>query len=326
MITILIPVLKQGFLESQLHWLSKQTCKDFSVIAMDAYYSSTKYQGWAKKKYPFQFTHLPLIQNLKIPKRCDYSIKNNLALLTPTLHFIFLSDTAYPITTFVANISNSIMKGNSRLIFDSTTVLYTAYDAFRHVVDLGGQTTVMGKPAILFDKKTFFYYLNGYDEATTYCYEAETILERFINTGKMPEPLTGSLYHILHNPDSNSFGKRWRKPCEKCEKLFPRWKFNQADASGVFPEGRNDADAANQMMFADPDLGIMMFQCPNCGFGGSVASAKYRELIYQDHITAAPFSALDGCTGRDLVKLYETINSKVENSIGAKLAFLKTTY
>ena len=324
MFTILIPVLKQGFLESQLCWLSKQTYRDFTVIAMDAFYRHTRYQPWVSKQYPFQFHHIPLIHNVQFPKRCDYSIKNNLALLSPTNEFLFLSDTAYVAPNFAKVVSDYVL--NSRFVaFDSTTVLYNAYDQGRHQLDLNGQTNELSRPTLLFDRKTFFYILNGFDEATTYCFEVDSIFERMVNTGHKVSPEKGVVFHILHDPAMNSFGKFWKKPCEKCEALFPRWKFEMAMDTKEFPMV-GDTESMGQMTFVDRTLGIPMFQCPNCGFGGCYEPALYGELIMRERLTEAPQSALEGRVGRNLGKVYETMVSKVDSDISAKMAFLRTTY
>jgi len=324
MFTILIPVLKNGFLESQLTWLSKQTTKDFTVIAMDAFYRNNRYQPWAKKKYPFQFNHVPLIHNTQFPKRCDYSIKNNLALLSPTNEFIFLSDTAYMVPTFVQTVSKYVTQ-QELVAFSSATVLYNAYDQTNHVLDLNGQTDHLSRPTALFNRKLFFHILNGFDEATTYSFEAESIFERLANTGYKVTPEKGMVFHILHDPTVNKFGKLWKKPCEKCESLFPRWKFEMAFDTGDFPMGK-DRELVEQMTFMDRSLGIPMFQCPNCGFGGCCNPVVYGDLIIRERLVEAPESLLEGRTGRNLGKIHETLVSKVDNDISAKIAYLKTTY
>ena len=324
MFTILIPVLKKGFLESQLYWLSQQTYKDFNVIAMDAFHRHTRYEPWAVKKYPFQFQHVSLIHNVQFPKRCDYSIKNNMALLSPTNEFLFLSDTAYVVPNFAKVVAGYVMQ-NRMAGFDSSTVLYNAYDSGRHTLDLQGQTDHLSRPTLLFNRKTFFYVLNGFDEATTYCFEADSIFERMANTGYSVTPEKGMIFHILHDPTMNNFGKFWKKPCEKCASLFPRWKFELAMETGEFPE-TGDPELVERMTFMDRELGIPMFQCPNCGFGGCFNPALYGDLIIRERLVEAPYSALDGRVGRNLSKVYETMVSKVDNDILAKIAYLKTTY
>jgi hypothetical protein len=323
MFTILIPVLKEGYLQSQLKWLSEQRYKEFTVIAMDSFYHKNKYQPWINVKYPFKFYHVPIVHNIRISKRCDYSIKNNLALLSPTKEFIFLSDTSYPSPLFTKIIADSLLK-NEGVAFDSYTLLYTAYDANKHTVNLKGVTEHRSNPSILFDRRTFFYVLNGFDEATTYAYEAESIIERLYFAGESVKPITGKLHHILHNPDSNDFGKFWRKPCEKCCNLFPRWKFDLTMDTGEFPK-KGDQDYIEQMTSYDRGLGIKVFECPNCGFCGSVNPTKFKELIANDHIIEAPKNMFARRVGRDLSEVYEELGA-VDNDIFARLAFLKTTY
>lgn len=324
MFTILIPALKQGFLHAQLHWLSQQTYKDFVVIAMDVNYPTNQYQPWAKKTYPFVFHHVPLVHNTGVPKRCDFSVKNNLALLAPTNEFLFLSDTAYVVPSFARRVSEYVMQGKL-VAMDSTTVLYNTYDESRKAVDISGQTDHLSQPSLLFNRKIFFHILNGFDEATTMGFPAEFVLERMVNTGYDVHPEKGMIFHIMHNSTSNSFGKFWRRPCDKCNKLFPSWRFSSALETGEFPIQGDPAIWA-QMMFRDPDLGIPMFECGNCGFGGCCNPATYRDLIVRERYVDAPKSALDGRTGRDLGKVYETMTSQVESSLKAKIAYLKTTY
>lgn len=324
MFTILIPVLKPGFLQSQLFWLSKQTHREFTVVAMDSFHAQTRYQPWAVQKYPFVFHHLPLIHNIGFPKTHDYSVKNNLALLAPTNHFIFLSDTHYPTIMFAERVADHVLHGRTAF-FTATTVLYTAYDQNRHLVDLGGQTTHISRPATLYDRKLFFYILNGFDEATTYCPSGEFIVERTSNACQSGVVEDGHLFHILHDPAANDFGRRWKVPCEKCSDLFPAWRFNMATETGEFPLGK-DVELYTPFMFRDPLLGIPMFQCPNCGYGGCCNPAVHRDLVLREHLVEAAASALDGRTGRDLSSVYEVMNKQVNNDMQARIAYLKTTY
>ena len=120
-------------------------------------------------------------------------------------------------------------------------------------------------------------------------------------------------------------GKFWKKPCEKCDNLFARWKFELSVETGEFPTGK-DVDLVEQMTYIDRDLGIPMFQCPNCGFGGCYNPSTYGVLINNEHLVEAPRTALDGRVGRDLGKLYETVVGKVGVDIQTKIAYLKTTY
>jgi len=326
MLTILIPVLKTGYLESQLHWLDQQTYHDFVVIAMDTNHHINKHQSWIKKARTFQFHHVPLVHNIDFPKRCDFSIKNNLALLAPTERFIFLSDTHYPMPGFVETVAEGLMKNWQLPVFEAPTVLSTAYDGFRHTVDLGGITTHTSRPVFVFDRKTFFYILNGFDEALTYAADYELLAHRMVYTGQRFTQAANQLYHIHHGPDINSFGRRWRKPCEKCDSLFSRWKFDRAYDNGEFPEDSCDPDLLTQMVSRDRELGIAIFQCPNCGFGGMLNPTEYERVIKHRHITDAPVAGFDGRTGRNLVKIYEIMTRQVSNDINAKLAYLMTTY
>lgn len=324
MFSILIPVLKQGFLPSQLTWLSKQTYRDFTVVAMDSFYAQNRYQAWANKEYPFRFIHVPLIHNISFPKTFDFSIKNNLALLSPTKDFIFLSDTQYMTPTFTATVAQHVLQGHTAF-FGSVTLLYTAFDSNRQTVDIGGQTTAVSKPAILYNPKLFFYVLNGFDEAMTYCSGQEFMVERTANACAQGSVEEGYLFHILHDPLDNDFGRKWVKPCDKCAPLFPRWKFEAAVETGEFPLGR-DPELYIPFLSRDPMLGIPVFQCPNCGYGGCNNPSVYRDLIMREKMTDAPKSAFDGRTGRDLLKVYETMVSQVNNDLASRLAFLKTTY
>ena len=326
MLTILIPVLKTGYLESQLTWLDRQTHRDFTVVVMDVNHHVNKQQPWAKKTRTYQFHHVPLVHNVDFPKRQDFSIKNNLALLAPTDRFLFLSDTHYPTPDFVAAIAEGFTRNCLTPVFEAPTVLSTGYDPFRHTVDIGGVTTHLSRPVFVFDRRTFFYVLNGFDETYTYAADYELLAYRMLHVGQQFTHNTSLLYHIHHAPEANGFGRRWRRPCEKCDGLFARWKFDRAYDTGEFPAESCDPDLLRQQVSRDPDLGIAIFQCPNCGFGGALNPTEYEKVIRHRRLTGAPTSGFDGRTGRNLVKVYETMTKQVNNNIEAKLAYLMTTY
>ena len=325
MITVLIPVLKQGYLQPQLKWLDQQTYRDFSVIVMDVNHYSNRQQGWAKAQRSFPFTHLPLIHNIDFPKRCDFSIKNNLALLAPTDSFLFLSDTHYIATTFMERAAVGALMSRP-LVFEACTVLSTAYDPFQHTVDTKGVTNHVSKPVFMFDRRTFFYILNGFDEALTYAADYELLTCRAANLGCKFQVVKDQLYHIHHAPDSNGFGRRWRHPCEKCEALFSSWKFARAYDTGTFPAETCDPDVLSQLVFRDKELGVELFQCPNCGFGGVLNPTDYEKVIKYRTLTAAPDRAFDGRTGRNLAKVYEAMVKQCDNSTIARFNYLMTTY
>ena len=332
MFTILIPVLKSGYLKSQLYWLSNQTYKNFSVIVMDVDYKYNRYQPWIDKKYPFQFYHVPLIHNVMQHKRFDFSVKNNLALLSPTNYFVFLSDTHYIKNNFCEEVFNEIVKNESDCtLFTASTLLYNAYFADSNYVDLGGETTHLAKPAILFNSKLFFYVLNGFDEVTNYSHGYENMLVRLyslkdIKNKNNLNKKNGLVYHILHENHDNVFGDNWRKPCEKCSCIFAEWKFDMERDGNDFPLTGEDIDIINQMIFIDSDLGVKMFQCPNCGFCGTIESTKLDDLMLSNKILSAPVKGFDGDVGRDLINIYETMCKQVNNRINSKIAYLKTTY
>ena len=330
MFTILIPVLKQGYLPSQLQWLSEQQYKNFCVIAMDANWKQNRYQPWSSKKYPFKFWHLPLVHNVQQHKRYDFSIKNNLALLSPTNHFIFLSDTHYIGNKFCQVVADEIIMHRSRVsFFDANTLLYNSFFPDTNYVDLGGESTHVSKPAILFDSKTFFYVLNGYDEVTTYCHGYENMVVRVaILMGDKLSTLrkSGFTYHILHENHDNDFGTQWRKPCGRCSVLFAPWKFDIERGNGEFPEGNSDPELLSQFVARDSDIGVEMFRCPNCGFCGTTESYTLDDMLLAQGSVSAPKSGFEGDVGRDLVKMYETVTTQVNNRMNAKLAYLKTTY
>ena len=330
MFTILIPVLKQGYLQSQLHWLSEQTYKNFCVVVMDVNWKQNRYQPWASKKYPFKLWHMPLVHNVQQHKRYDFSIKNNLALLSPTDHFVFLSDTHYINNRFCQAVADEIIMHRSRItFFESNTLLYNAFFPDTNYVDLGGESTHVSKPAMLFDSKTFFYLLNGYDEVTTYCHGYENMVVRAsLLVGDKIDTVrkAGFTYHILHENHDNDFGSQWRKPCERCSVIFASWKFDLERDSGDFPEGNSDPELLRQFTARDSILGVNMFQCPNCGFCGTTESVTLDTAMTSQCSVSAPKFALDGDVGRDLVKMYEMITTQVNNRMNAKVAYLKTTY
>jgi len=325
MVTILIPVLKQGYLRSQLYWLDQQTHRDFTVIVMDVNHHLNKQQGWITRQRSFPFTYLPLIHNINFPKRHDFSIKNNLALLAPTDKFLFLSDSHYITPTFMSHVADGAIK-NQPTVFEACTVLSTAYDAFRNTVDVEGVTNHVAKPVFLFDRRTFFYILNGFDEALTYAADYELMACRAANLGCKFKVVRNQLYHIHHTPDRNCFGRRWRRPCEKCEAMFSSWKFDRAYDTGVFPLETCDPDVMNQMVFRDRYLGVELFQCPNCGFGGVLNPTDYEKVIKYRTLTSAPEQAFDGRTGRNLAKIYEAMARQCDNSVAARFNYLMTTY
>lgn len=319
MFTILIASLKPNFLQSQLSWLNKQTYKDFTVIAMDVFYNENKYFKWTQKPYSFSFIHLPVIHNIQQSKRCDYSIKNNLALLAPTNHFIFLSDTAYVKDIFAESVHRSILS-NKYTVFSPNIVLHNAYDSFKGTVDLNGETTAKGQACILFDKKLFFYILNGYDECLSYAYNKEFIAERFCNTHSITDLKESLIYNIHHQPEANDFGYKWKKPCDFCSNEVPYWKFANEMETGIF----DVSDRFNQYTYYDRQLGLRMFECPNCGFTGCLELGKYQRMINGESIVDAPRGVIEGL-GRDLVKVYEELQ-KVPNDIQAKVSYLKGSY
>ena len=326
MITVLIPVLKQGFLEAQLSWLSKQTYKGFTVIAMDSYYNITRNQPWARKQYPFTFHHVPLIQNIDFPKRFDYSIKNNLALLAMTDHFIFISDTDYPTEGFVEAAFLNRNKRERYIAFEVKSVSAGGFDSFNKTVDLGGVTDHMATPAFLFNSSTFFYGLNGFDEALTYASGYEFIADRMLNMYGPFDKIAESLYHIVHAPNQNNFGKRAQVPCEKCDRLFASWKFSRAYDTGEFPLEGPDSDMMEQMISRDAYFGLSVFQCPNCGFGGALNPTEHEKMVKWTKGVDAPTKAFEGRVGRNLGKVFETMNKQVGTDMNARLAYLMTTY
>lgn len=327
MLTILIPALKTGFLESQLHWLSRQTVKDFTVVVMDSNYAQNRHYPWAKAKRTFNVYHLPVVHHLTLPKRYDYSIKNNLALLSPTTHFVMVSDTAYFESKFVEAAYDHLRSSPTTIGYLPTTDLAaTAYDQSLHRVDTGGALTSFSAPALIFDFRTFCYILNGYDEAMTYGPGYETIMHR-IASSKLPiKKLEEDLvYHLVHGPDRNQIPKR-KDPCERCEALFPVWRFTRAYETGEYPVEGKDQDLREQMVSRDRYLGIEVFQCPCCGFCGALNPVAYEKLLEAKHQADAPASAFDGLTGRNLTKVHETMLKQVGSDIQAKMSYLMTTY
>lgn len=326
MLTVVIVSLKQGFLASQLHWLSQQTVKDFTVLVMDAFFPQNTCAPYIKKSYPFTLLHVPVIQNLSLPKRFDYSIKNNAALLVPTDSFVFLSDTAYVADTFVEYAMNAVLQRQRLTIFSAPTVSRSAYDSFQNTLDREGVTTHLAKPVIVFDKQLFIHVLNGYDEATTYASGYEFMDIRIVNTRLSITPIENQVWHILHAPGYPTFGRKHRAPCDRCDKLFPMWRFHTAWDLGDFPMDGPDSDMMQQWVFQDRLLGITMFQCPNCGFGGSVNPAEYERYLKNNRVVDAPAQVLEGRAGRSLAKVYETILKRVGSSLDSKLSYLTTTY
>jgi len=325
MISVLIPVLKQGFLESQLAWLSQQTRKDFVVIAMDINHNQNKGLAWAKKSYPFDFHYLPVIQNISYPKRFDFSIKNNLALIAPTEHFVFLSDTAY-ITEYFIELAIKHAERHAKAVFEAPTVSANGFDSYQQVMNISGITNHTSKPVFLFNRSLFFHVLHGFDEAFTYASGHEFIVDRMAAATLKFEVIKSAVYHISHSPNQNNFGYKSKTPCEKCDKLFATWKFDRAYDTGEFPLEGAFADVMSQMIERDPLLGIATFQCPNCGFGGALNPAEYQKTIVKNGFMDAPSTALDGRTGRNLCKIHETIVKKIGTDMQAKLSYLMTTY
>ena len=192
MFTILIPCLKKGFLKKQLEQLANQDFKEFSVIVMDTNYKHNKDEDWITKKYPFSLTHLPITQHIKQAKRYDFSIKNNLAQLSLTNHFLFLSDTHMPKSAFTSHVYKS-------LILNSPIYFRVASDLPEH-----SETS----PIILFNKTVFFTLLNGYDEVTTYASKVtEQMWVRYLGifNRRLPKAISHQVIHINHD-SINNFG------------------------------------------------------------------------------------------------------------------------
>lgn len=330
MFTILIPVLKEGYLKSQLKWLSNQTYKNFSVVVMDSFYKKNKYFNWANKKYPFNFYHLPLLHNIRQTKRYDFSIKNNLALLSPTPNFVMVSDTHYFDRNFCQEVSNELIRyGSDLTFFQANTLLYSSFSSVSDWVDLGGETTHISKPAILFSAKSFFYVLNGYDEVSTYSHRYENMYLRAAKYIKNdPKRIKRNLvYHILHPMDANDMGVLLETPCERCSDIFCDWRFDEEREFFKFNSGNLDVDSFENFLEYDIDLGVDVFRCPNCGFCGTISSTKldHNKVSFGD--VAAPTFGFGGDVGRgNLSDIYSNLNSKVGSDIQQRFSYIKKTY
>jgi hypothetical protein len=128
------------------------------------------------------------------------------------------------------------------------------------------------------------------------------------------------LYHIEHEANINDFVTMWRKPCEKCVKLFAPWRFEIEFKTGNFPE--KDCEDFSQYINCDPVSGYQMFMCPNCGFCGTIAASK----LYASVNKNAPTYIFDKDVGRNIQTLYKNICTKVNNNMDAKIAYLKSSY
>lgn len=318
MFTILIACLKKDYLQMQLAMLANQEYKDFSVIVMDTDYKVNKDKTWITKKYPYTVTHLPLLHHVKQSKRCDYSIKNNLALLSLTNNFLFLSDTHLVDKQFTQNCAK-IVTTHKHGYFNSTNITLEDSESFT----VGNSSA----PILMHDRKSFFYVLNGYDEAVTYnsaLNEQIWLKYEKLHIYTVPQVFDNQVFHVEHE-SVNNFGKFWKKPCEKCSELFSEKKIKEAVVHNRFllPE---DSEYTEQIMYFDKDYQLPMFQCPNCGFGGCYEPFTYSKLVQRNCLTNSPDKALDNRTGRDLGQLYEHISTKIGQNIKDRWAYLKTTY
>jgi hypothetical protein len=266
--TILIPVFKSYFLDSQLYWLSKQIYKDFNVLIMDAAYKENRHKPFMQRKYPFRLYHVPLVHNTLVAKRFDNSVLNNLALLAPTFHFIFLSETSYPTPEFTQSVAKSLFSHCRGPSFSSLALPHTAYS--RDVSTVLASTCKA--VTTLTDKSTFIYVLNGVDEATTAGYCVNVALPALYDVN---ETITGVLYQF-DVPDSTVVADRWRQPCEKCSSVFSILAIRMATSVDDFVRSSSDPELVDQMTFFEPEIETMMFQCPNCGFGGVVSPLEYQ--------------------------------------------------
>lgn len=330
MFTILIPVLKEGYLKSQLSWLQDQTYKNFSVIVLDSFYKSNKYFKWSSSNYDFNLNHLPLIHNIKQSKRYDFSIKNNLALLCTDNHFVMVSDTHYFSPEFCRVVADEIVKyGSDLTLFPANTLLYNSFKPNTSSVDLGGETNHISKPAILFDTKSFFYLFNGYDEVSTYCHGYENM---HLRSGKYIEKnfnriKNNLVYHILHthSDDSNEFGFRHKEPCEICSELFSDWQFDRERQQGRFFV--SDSENCQRFLGYDSNMGVEVFRCPNCGFCGTIESTKLDDMKIALGDLSAPEYGFDGDVGRgSLSDIYDKMNCVAGRDIRQRFSFLKRTY
>ena len=325
MFTILIPVLKKGYLESQLYWLSKQTYKDFHVLVMDAHYRVHKAAPFMQRKYPFPLNHVPLVHNRLLAKRFDNSILNNMALLAPTFHFIFLSDTSCPQPGFAEAVAHMIHCHSVGKFF-SYEIPVSAYDRNNHTIKIptGAHTRDNSYVTCITDKSEFVYVLNGLDEATTCAYSVNDVLpaDAAATSGVNHLEL---LYHF-DMPYSPVAIEGWRDPCDKCNSIFSITALRAAADADDFLRRCPERDVAEQMTYFEPEIEAMMFQCPNCGFGGVLSPSEYRVRNHQCNVISAPVGLLDGRAGRNLTTIYETMTRKVSNSLDAKLAFLRSSY
>jgi hypothetical protein len=323
MFTILIPCLKRGYLASQLHFLSKQVYKDFTVLVMDGYYKEHAGQAFMQKQYPFQLIHVPLVDNPLLAKRYDYSIKNNLAMLSPTFHFVFISDTHFMEQSFTQEVYKFIVSGNGCIgSFPSFNLESACLDTSNHtLLTCGAVPGEVSDSAFICDKKDFIYLLNGFDEVLSVSCKNDTLLKRFNQIA--PFHNIQSVYHVEHPKTPYAWNK---KSCEHCQAFEEKAVKYAKDYQGFMGNLRLDVDAeaVEQMIYFDKDLGCMMFQCGVCGFGGPVSLKEYEDV--KESFCRAPDSALDGRAGRDLIKVYEVMTTKCSNAMESKLAYLRGSY
>ena len=327
MFSILIPCLKREYLASQLYWLSQQTFKDFTVVVMDGYYKEHRGQPFMQKAYPFQLIHVPLVENKLLAKRYDFSIRNNLAMLAPTFHFVFISDTTYVPPEFAKSVFDFIMRTSSDSKIGVFEVWNLAgYNLDTHAVTLQSPPSVQPNSMhpFIFNKRDFIYILNGYDEIWSYASANDFLFAVRCTRLGVFERLKPDLAKIVH-PKTNFVW--YKEPCTKCSVMFEERAINCArDYESFFNNLRLDVDhdLAKQMTYFDKDLGCMMFQCGNCGFGGAVCDTDYKEFAKTS--IQSPVSALDGRAGRDLAKVYDLMTAKCANDVDTKLSFLRNSY
>jgi hypothetical protein len=325
MFSILIPCLKRDYLHSQLLWLSQQTFKDFTVVVMDGYYKEHLTQPFMKKSYPFPLIHVPLVENRLMAKRYDLSIRNNLALLSPTNHFVFISDTTYTPPEFAKSVADFIMRNEKAIgVFETWDLESYVTETSTFMLQKIPTKQTPSMYPLVFNRRDFFYILNGFDEVFSYaCKNDFLFVIRAMKVAPL-EPLKPALHRIV--APRTKF-KWYLEPCERCSIMFEEKAINSAkDYDSYFNNLRLDVDPeiAKQMTYFDQMLGVLLFQCGVCGFGGPVCSNDYKEYCQRN--VQAPTSALDGRAGRDLSKVYELMTSKCDNNADAKLSFLRNSY
>jgi hypothetical protein len=338
MLTVVICTVYPGMPESQLVWLSRQTCQDFELLLLDGYHGRRRHLAELAARLGLggRFRHLPLLEQTNVAKRIDYTPRNNGCLLASYERVLFLDDHEY----YAPNmIELALGDGWPYHYFYVNDLNTSAFGAGGHTVDLSDTykpvTTVADDvsdapivdapddevdPELVWnhsshDRERLIYEFNGFNEAATaaYAWDDIDLGLRVRKRGIRFRRHFRTLYHFDHGNGVRSL----RTPYPCC--IFSHPKAAEINAT------RYD------LLFGDEHPTIRYyhedeycwFLCEACGFSGPVDGDRYLEQLRHDQRLAAPVGWAEGRVGRNLSRLFEDLGSR---SWSEKLELVESSY